>query len=1060
MKRTAIRKSAVVTLGNVLSSNVGYLLLLLAAILVTSGMQVAASQAALAADKAGYLPAESAILSGSNFLPASQIGLTLTLPDGTVEELPPLTSDDSGAFSTSLQLSSAEGQYMITATDSTNSAESSFSVAVPTEVPPEPSPTETPIVTDEATASPTEEATVEPTETPVPTDEPSVTPTETPTPLPTETPTPTEEAPSEVIGEAIGGFCGAGEGGENGGECTPTPTPTPTATPTPNCSAGPNVTNIAVFPNPTNGRINITATVYDNCSTIRNAEFFFDYCGMPGTGIQIRPADDNQFNNDKHVEYVRKLNYDHALPDGRHAVYMRGKNSQNYWGMCNFTPFDIDLIPPEDVRNFTVPYWACAGNPPITAEICDSQTPIVAAEYFLDGTWDQLPNGWGYPMSPADGGWGELCEDVNGTINGSALIEGLHCAKLHGQDMATNWGKMTFMTPQCFVVDRTPPRTDKTVGTPKIECGYYGEMQEAESCWFINQSTGITMNASDPVPPDGYNSDSVLTRYRMRYKYDYDSEWDPWSDWAAYGGPIHITEDSIHEIEYYSHDFCSNEEQHHFEIDIVDTRPPVSQKLLGGPAVPCGVGDDCDFYINQSTTITLECEDQQPHPVGGETIYYRTKLDDQPYTEWMQYTQPFTYPEESRHEIQWYCVDALGNTEQVHTQVEKVDSQAPTVEKIVGEPKHECVPFDEDCDWYVNQSTPFTLIATDYGHAENETIETYYKYCWNDGEIEDCTEWMLYTGPFTYAQDSWHTLYYYALDYIGNPSQVYTEYDVVDSQPPEVRKWLEGPRVACEDIGQDDCDYYITQDTIIGFECHDTEPHPVGHEALYYRYRINDGEFTDWILWVQPFSFEEDSRHTVEYYCMDALGNINGTFTEIDVVDSQPPETTKEVGEPKHACQPDEECDWYITQDTEISLTCTDPEPHPVDHTAIYYRYAINDGEFTEWTAYEQPFTYPEDSRHTLEYYCTDLLGNEEQTQTETDIVETVPPVTTKEVGDPKVSCSELEIPDCDWYINQSTTITLTCTDPEPHPADHTTIHYRYAINDGEFTEWTAYEQP
>jgi hypothetical protein len=354
-----------------------------------------------------------------------------------------------------------------------------------------------------------------------------------------------------------------------------------------------------------------------------------------------------------------------------------------------------------------------------------------------------------------------------------------------------------------------------------------------------------------------------------------------------------------------------------------------------------------------------------------------------------------------------------------------VDSQPPTVEKAVGDPKHACESVEE-CHWYVTVNTPFTLTATDYSHAANKPIQIFYKYCWSGAEksSEECTDWMLYNGTFTYAQDSWHVLYYYAVDYIGNVGQMYTEYDIVDTQNPELVKEVGDPKVSCARLGRTDCDYFVTTQTPISLICTDQQPHPVNHVATYYRYKVNDGDFTDWFEYDGSFTFPEESKHYLEYYCEDALGNKIGIYNETDFVEDTPPVTTKTVGEPKHECEDDEECDLYITQNTEISFNCTDVDPHPVGMDAIYFRYKINDGEFGNWTVYEQPFKFTEDSRHTIEYYCVDLLGNTEEVQDEVDVVDTQMPELTKLVGEPKVSCSTEPIvgKDC---TETSTTYTM-----------------------------------
>ncbi|MBU0636586.1 hypothetical protein KKE06_06180, partial [Candidatus Micrarchaeota archaeon] len=63
-------------------------------------------------------------------------------------------------------------------------------------------------------------------------------------------------------------------------------------------------------------------------------------------------------------------------------------------------------------------------------------------------------------------------------------------------------------------------------------------------------------------------------------------------------------------------------------------------------------------------------------------------------------------------------------------------------------------------------------------------------------------------------------------------------------------------------------------------------------------------------------------------------------WMEIDIVDTQPPEIEKVIGDPHFGCEVEEDC--YVTQDTTITVTATDPQPHPVNHVELWCEW--------EWT--------------------------------------------------------------------------------------------------------------
>lgn len=82
----------------------------------------------------------------------------------------------------------------------------------------------------------------------------------------------------------------------------------------------------------------------------------------------------------------------------------------------------------------------------LTATIADHRygsdllKPIAAAECFVD-----LPgeDGTGIAMSPSDGSWGDLSEDIEAVIDTSFLTPGRHYILVHGQNNDGYWGPFT-----------------------------------------------------------------------------------------------------------------------------------------------------------------------------------------------------------------------------------------------------------------------------------------------------------------------------------------------------------------------------------------------------------------------------------------------------------------------------------------------------------------------------------------------------------------------------------------------------------------------------------------
>ncbi|MCD4666825.1 hypothetical protein K8R47_03375, partial [archaeon] len=392
---------------------------------------------------------------------------------------------------------------------------------------------------------------------------------------------------------------------------------------------------------------------------------------------------------------------------------------------------------------------------------------------------------------------------------------------------------------------------------------------------------------------------------------------------------------------------------------------------------------------------------------------------------------------------------------------------------------------DQDCDYYVTQDIEICLSATD-GNPDCSGVDaTYYKLWWKEDwedEFEVRQDWTEYTECFSFDEDSIHKVEYYSVDVAGNDEDIIEEIDVVDTQAPESYKELGTPKVECSpaeksQYGINDC-WYVTDNTQVELFCEDLQPHPVDDVTLHYKVEWKENWGDSWTTLEEStagdyysFYYEQDSFHKLTWYCEDSLDNIETEHVELDIVDTQAPELIKVVGDPSvlvdPGCNPSLEiCDYYVTINTPIDLTCTDPGPHPSD-VKLYYRFYLDgttppdynlddDGDVTIYS--------PQDSTHILEAYCEDSLGNWECMENiyEIDYVDTQPPVTTKTLGTPKVECSPAEKAiygdDC-WYITQSTFVGLSCVDQDPHPVDDVTLHYKVEWKENWGDSWTTLEE-
>ncbi|MCW1297714.1 MAG: DNRLRE domain-containing protein, partial [Candidatus Parvarchaeota archaeon] len=858
----------------------------------------------------------------------------------------------------------------------------------------------------------------------------------------------------------------------------------------PRDTIGPTTSNVVVTPHYNNGVFNLTAKTEDTCTVIKTAEFFVGpdshaSCDpeAPVKGT-IYPADDGSFDLDKLVEYLLKKNIVFKS-DGVNWVCVRAQDNAGNWGNCECTYFEEDILPPDcayDIYldNVLYPneYLICGNNTWLNATVCDQESKIQGGEYFIDVVIPPIPAPWSgiwmdtsYNFTRWDG---YKCAYIGAFVDASKLSDGTHYIRLRGKDTAENWGKISECLGVSFVRDTLAPITTKTLipaGGVSHECtsdeitaaNLPQGIQLTNGCQFVKTGTQITLHAEDPDPQKtGEHADKTKIYWKVYYKVSPNDQW--LLDQEGMGEEnqdvtITLSKESYHLIEYWAVDGCGWEENHHFELDIVDDKAPVTTKIIGEPKIECGESQGCDYWITQQTKITLDCVDQEPHPSNHVKVYWRYKVDDGQFTQWFvdeDGNVEFTFPEDSVHTLEYYCVDVLGNTEQIHVEIDKVDTVPPTTTKTYGQP---LVEGQGGYPKWITSQTPITLAATDGGEI---CAVGMYKIYWMNTLVNDnyCLDpstycqpihsyesegWNEYTGPFYKTEQSCHMIEYYSVDLLGNKEPIKTQCVFVENTPPVSQKSLGTPKHECTQeektqYGINDC-WFMTDETPIELSCADQQPHPVDDVKIHYKIEWKMNWEDNWQTVKEEtvgnyikFYYEDlpnyESYHRLTWYCVDALGNKESEHVELDIVDTKPPVSQKTLDNPKHACTSDEQALYYpnmpnptdgcyfITQKTLITVSCSDQDPHPVNHVKIYYRdYLVGEqpGDFKEYVVYDnEPLViYKEkDSAHVLEWYCVDELGNTEQLHVEYDIVDSVPPQGIKTIGEPKIKCESTTFSD------------------------------------------------
>jgi parallel beta-helix repeat protein len=202
-------------------------------------------------------------------------------------------------------------------------------------------------------------------------------------------------------------------------------------------------------------------------------------------------------------------------------------------------------------------------------------------------------------------------------------------------------------------------------------------------------------------------------------------------------------------------------------------------------------------------------------------------------------------------------------------------------------------------------------------------------------------------------------------------------------------------------------------------------------------YRIDGG---DWVNYTEmgQFTLAGEGNHTIDWFSVDLVGNVEDVNSATLTVDDAPPATALSIGQPKYLIG-----GIFITSSTGISLQATDGGTLPVGTAATEYRV---DGGM--WRTYSAPFLLTGEGSHSVEYLSVDLLGNAEAQHGVSIVVDDTPPITAVLIGNPKYLVGGT-------FVTSQTHLSLQAVDGGMTHAGLNTTEYR--IDSG---NWIAYSSP
>ena len=271
---------------------------------------------------------------------------------------------------------------------------------------------------------------------------------------------------------------------------------------------GPLTSNVTAVPSPTNTAPTLTATIDDTStggSVLVAAEYFIDRQGTSGKGTPIAAAFDSAT---QIVTATPEATTFSALKQGRHAIYVHGKDAVGNWGKLVSVTFVKDTLGPVTSSVKVAPSPANAA-PTLTAKIDDKPKGggiLAAAEYFIDAPGT---DGSGTAITVASN---KVTQTVTGALDPAMfqnLGEGRHMVYVHAKDAAGNWGTAVSaafvrdtLSPVASSVKVSPtPASKAPTVTATVDDTSNGSSTVVAAEYFIDASgtfgSGIAMTASD-----------------------------------------------------------------------------------------------------------------------------------------------------------------------------------------------------------------------------------------------------------------------------------------------------------------------------------------------------------------------------------------------------------------------------------------------------------------------------------------------------------------------------------------------------------------------------------
>ncbi len=186
-----------------------------------------------------------------------------------------------------------------------------------------------------------------------------------------------------------------------------------------------------------------------------------------------------------------------------------------------------------------------------------------------------------------------------------------------------------------------------------------------------------------------------------------------------------------------------------------------------------------------------------------------------------------------------------------------------------------------------------------------------------------------------------------------------------------------------------------------------------GSEYMMFEVDPTDVDYTDGKEFYYTTTISSGS-HDYQFFTSDGTSEVNTTLFMGPVIDDVPPITSIDISEPKEGADPA-----YVNIDTMFTLT------HNNDSggSGVAFTWYTIDSEYFEGTSFN--LTGYSDGPYNITWGSTDNVSNNETGNFVNVSLDTEPPTTTLDIGEPKVRDSTFDF----WNVTPSTQFTLNSSD-------------------------------